>query len=257
MNVLAFEPRVRMCGAKRVRRACFDARSQIARSSICFVASAVRETLVSLIGPLTVRAIEPRIPSPETWDVLLDGARVHRVRGSVTSAAFVLRRSDALALALYAFGEAPARDERELSAVEERVLHRLLAALTPTLAPLCGQDVAPDGSSGRVSFVSYFELTMDAVDRRVRIGVALAGEPASPPKAGGLTLEHLSDAAIEVTAELACGILPAQALVDLHPGTVVPMTTKIGEPGVLMLDGAVLARGICGTSGSRYALVLE
>ncbi len=257
MNVLAFERKIRTCGPKRVRRACFHARSQIARSSICFVANAVRETLASLIGPLTVRTIEPRIPSAETWNVLLDDARVHRVRGSVTSAAFVLRRSDALALALCAFGEAPARDDRALSAVEEHVLQRVLAALTATLAPLCGQDVAPDRSAGGLKFVSYFELTIAAAERRLRIGVALAAEPALPPKAGGLTLEHLAAAAVEVTAELACGILPAQAFIDLRPGTVVPMTTKIGEPGTLKLDGAVLARGTCGTSGSRYALVLE
>ena len=254
MNVLAFESRIRLCGAKRVRSSCFQARSQIARTTVCFVANAARDAIGALVGPVSVRAIEPRIPAASAWDALLEGALLHGVRGNVASGVLVLRRADALALAASAFGE-PQRDARELSSIEQRVVRRVFSALTPALAAICGPDIRSDGDVAG-PFRTYFELRVEAVVP-FRLGVALRKEPAMPPAAGALRIEDLGEAAVELRAELASGFLNAQAFLNLRPGAVVPMSTKIGQPGTLKLGSATLARGVCGAAGSHYALIVE
>lgn len=254
MNVLSFESRIRLCGAKRVRSSCFQARSQIARSTVCFVANAARDALGAVIGPVSVRAIEPRIPAASAWDALLEGALMHGVRGSVASGVLLLRRPDTLALAASAFGEAQ-RDTRDLSPIEQRVVRRVFSALTPALAAICGPDIRSDNDLAG-PFRTYVELRIEAA-LPFRLGVALRKEPAMPPAAGGLRIEDLGEAPVELRAELASGLLSAAGFLNLRPGAVVPMSTKIGQPGTLKLGSAVLARGVCGAAGSHYALIVE
>jgi flagellar motor switch/type III secretory pathway protein FliN len=66
----------------------------------------------------------------------------------------------------------------------------------------------------------------------------------------------LLDVQVELSVDFARGMLPAAMVLGLRPGTNVPMTTRIGEPGRLRLGGAVLAHGECGALGERNAMIV-
>lgn len=255
MNVLAFDSPATVEGGRRVRAAKFEARSALASSAMCLVANAMRETLASILGaPASLRAIGPVLPGAAAWEALIAHARTWCVRGAAGEAALVLRPADALALAAAAFGEEAAAP-RELSAVEAEVLARAVRALAPALAPLCGRDAAPPEPILDIrGYATYFELLVER-PAVFRLGIALAREPEAR---GGATLrlEDLAQVEIELSAEFARGSLCAGALLALGPGAVVPMTTRMGEPGLLKAGAAVFARGQCGAAGERAAMIV-
>ncbi|MFN2449139.1 MAG: FliM/FliN family flagellar motor C-terminal domain-containing protein [Candidatus Baltobacteraceae bacterium] len=254
MNVLCFEENVHVTGGRRIRRAHFERRPALTLSAASVVANAVRETLAPLLRQTPgVRLFEPLAPAPNAWSILVSRSSVFRARGARTEAAFVLRPDDALALAASAFGEkAPA--PRALSGCEHAVLERAMSALLPALAPLCGPDVRACTGSG-TAFSAYFEIVI-AASSTFRLGVAVAVD-AAPAAAGTLRLADLEAVPVELTAELARGSISANDVLALRPGVLVPMMTKIGERGCLLLGGRVLARGACGALGERHAMLVE
>jgi flagellar motor switch/type III secretory pathway protein FliN len=239
----------------RVRAVRFAPRSSLPVSAACVVANGVRETLSALLAaPVFLRLLAPVVPDARGWSAIRAGALIFRVRGPVCDAAFVLRPDDALALASSAFGEEPG-GSRNLSAVEQEVLVRALRGIAGSLAPVCGRELSPlerildiDG------YMTYFELLVER-PAAARIGVALSRDPVSRAS-GSLRLDDLGSVEIEVRAEFASGTLSAAAFLDLRPGTIVPMKTRVGEPGLLKIGGAVLARGECGALGERSAMIV-
>lgn len=256
MTVLGFERESGIVNGRRVRRARFERRSSLPVSSACIVANGVRETLGALLAtPVSLRLLEPAVPAPAAWNAICNGAQLFGVRGPLCDAAFVLRPHDAACLASSAFGE-EADAPRQLSAVEQEVLVRALRGLAGSLAPVCGRELSPLERILDISgYVTYFELLLER-PVTARIGVALSCDPAAR---GPVTLriEDLLDVKIELSVEFAAGMLPAAAFLDLRPGANVPMKTRVGEPGVLKMGGAALARGECGAMGERNAMIVR
>lgn len=234
----------------------FQRRSSLPVSAACLIANGVRETLSTLLAaPVSLRLLEPVVPDSAAWNAICDGAQCFGVRGPRCDAAFVLRARDALALASSAFGE-EAHGPRTLSAVEQEVLVRALRGIAGCLAPACGREMTPlERILDIRGYVTYFELIVER-PAAVRIGVALSRDPVSR---GGATLrlEDLGAVEVDLSVQFARGTLPAAEFLDLRPGCIVPMTTRVGEPGLLKMGGAVLARGECGALGDRNALIVS
>lgn len=255
MNSLAFDPRAEIVHGRSVRRAMFVRRSALSVSAACVVANGVRETLSALLATtVALRLSEPAIPDVNAWQAICAQAHMFRVCGSIADAAFVLRPRDALALATAAFGET-AHEPRSLSPLESEVVQRAVSALAGCLAPVCGRDPARLEPILDISgYATYFELFVER-PATIRLGIALSKDPVTRG-AASIPIERLLDVEIELSAEFAAGAIPAAAFLDLRPGTVVPMITKIGQSGLLRAGGTVLARGECGTLGERNALVV-
>ncbi|MDQ2872929.1 MAG: FliM/FliN family flagellar motor C-terminal domain-containing protein [Candidatus Eremiobacteraeota bacterium] len=257
MRVLGFTRAAQLVAGRRVRTAVFEARSDLPVAAACLVANGVRETLARLFGQtVCLRLLEPRLPSASAWAVLARDARCFRVRGPLADAAFVIRPDDALALASAAFGERPG-PARDLSPIESRVLDRAVSALHATLAPVCGavEPAALEPLGGLETYATYFELLVDS-PAAARIGVAISREP-TPAGGGRLRAADLSGVELELNVEFAGGFLALPELLGLRPGMDVPMTTKMGAPGLVTLAGTVVARGECGVVDGRYALIVR
>jgi len=256
VTLLGFEREVQAVGGRRVRRARFEQRSSLPVSAACVVANGVREMLGAVLASaVSVRLLEPVIPSTQAWAAICEGAQIFGVRGPVADAAFVLRPRDALSLAAAAFGEIPG-DPRALSPLENEVVSRALHAVAGSLAPVCGRELsALERIVDIRGYVTYFEML---VERPValRVGVALSRDP-MPRSTGTLRIDDLLDVQIELAVEFARGSLSAAEFLDLGSGSNVPMKTRVGEPALLKLAGAVLARGECGTLGERNAMLLK
>lgn len=255
MMCLAFEAHGETVAGRNIRRARFRPRSGMPVSAACVIANAVRESLgAALATPVSLRLLAPVLPSPQAWRAICGGALIYRARGSLAEAAFVLRAEDARALASAAFGETETH-ARDLSRVERELLDRLVRLLGGALSHACGRVAAPPERILDIpGYTTYFELLLER-PVRARLGVALSKEPAAQG-GPGLRPEDLSGVELEVRVELGHGLLPAGAFLDLRPGVIVPMMTKIGEPGVLLTDGTRLARGECGSRGQRSAFAV-
>jgi flagellar motor switch/type III secretory pathway protein FliN len=132
---------------------------------------------------------------------------------------------------------------------------RALRGIAGSLAPVCGRDVSPlERILDIRGYTTYFELLVER-PMAMRIGVALLRDPVARG-ASTLPLELLGGVELEVSAEFACGTLSAAAFLDLRPGSIVPMKTRVGEPGLLKIGGAVLACGECGALGDRNAFIV-
>lgn len=256
MMTLSFERGAEIVRGHRVRRSCFERRSTLPVSAACVVANGVRETLSTLLAtPVSLRLFEPVIPDKAAWAAIAGRAKLYRVRGSLSEAVFVLRPADALALAAAAFGESVAQ-ARALSPLENEVLLRAVRALSGSLSAVCGRDTAAvEPILDMAGYVTYFEML---VERPVpaRIGVALSRDPVTKASAT-LRIEDLLDVEIELSAQFAAGELPAAAILNLRPGMLVPMMTKIGTPGLLKAGGTIFANGECGTLKERNALIVR
>jgi len=261
MKVLEFLPVARTpasLGSKRVRTARFSARSCFPVSAACVVANAVRETLSSLLGTaVSVRLLEPSIPTPHAWRAIAADALLYRVCGRVVDAALVLRMADAIAFAAAAFGEPPTgvAKDRTLSPMERDVVERIVGATAPSLASVCG---ARDGiRAERVpaidGFVTYFEVSVEE-PVGARIGVAVSRDPSPEPR-GALDLGHLSAVPVTVRAGIDLGrVSAAAALASLAPGKIVTLRRAHLDRCDLLMYGRRVARGSCGVRNGRYAL---
>lgn len=253
MKLLDFECSARMCGGRRVRRACLRERSLLPDSAACMVGNAVRETLTTLLGsPANVTVLEPVVPTAEGWRDILRDARITRIRGSFGDAAIALRPRDARALAAATFGEVdPA--ERALSPVEGVVLDRVVRALVPALTGICGLDPRAQSDAAGAAFVTYFEALVERP--QCRIGFALCRDPA-PAARGALALSDLSAVRVEVRARLAGITMAAAEVAALQVGQVVPLAALAGRAD-LVLGERLMARGACGMRAGNFAVSVE
>lgn len=255
MKHLTFAETSEHADGRRIRRALFRERSLLPVSAACVVANAARELLGSMTGgAVPVRLFEPVVPDARAWEAVARDAYCFGVRGSASDAAIVLRPPDALALAAWLFGESGAA-ARGLSAVEESVLSRCVAALSGTLVPVCGNLTGPPVRLAAIpGMATYFELSIGS--KAVRIGIALAREPAG---AAGPTLDAsvLRHVEIELRARVGPIELPAMAVAALAPGDVLPLATGGGLRASIVLDGAPSASGEVGVRGQRYAVAVD
>lgn len=257
MRTLQFGAASASFGAKRIREAHFALRSSLPVSAACVVANAMRETLATLVSiPVAVRLFEPVMPRADAWRAIVAGASLYRIAGTTLDAAIVLRPKDAVALASLLFGEAE-RAERDLSVIERTVVARAVQALAGALAPVCGFRETPRSEPilDIDAYATYFEVLVEQ-PVAARIGIALSRDPQPAPGAR-LRPADLLDVEIELTAVLAEGVLDAASLLALGEGTSVPMTSKVGDDGVLLAGTTVIARAECGAQGSRAAIVVR
>lgn len=244
---------MRVCDGRRVRRSCLRERSLLPDSAACMVGNAVRETLTTLLGsPANVTVLEPVVPTAEGWRDILRDARVTRIRGSFGDAAIALRPRDARVLAAATFGEVnPA--ERALSPVERVVLDRIVRALVPALAGICGLDPRAQSDGAGAAFVTYFEALVERP--QCRIGFALCRDPA-PVARGSLALTDLSTARIEIRARLAGVTMAAAGVAALQVGQIVPLAALAGGVDLVLGERSV-ARGVCGVRAGSFAVCVE
>ena len=255
IRVLSFARSCDWIDGRRVRACRFERRSSLPVSAACVVANGMRESLSAALGsPVPVRLLEPVLPDPAAWELILAGARVFLARGAQAEAALIFRAADALSLACGVFGEA-ATEDRPLSGIENQVLARVAGALAGSLSAVCGplQEVRPIAQPP--AFLTFFEVLIDRPPG-ARIGIALATEP-GPQRIGSLRIADLLEVEIEVTVECAEGLIEAGALLALQPESIVPMITKVGASGSLKVGGRVVARGECGALGENHAFVVS
>jgi len=257
---LSFETRARCADGRAIRRVRFATRSALPINAACVVANGVREMLASLLGTtVTLRLIEPLIPTSEGWQVVLGDALIYRVAGSVADAALVFARSDAVALVGAAFGEAPAgaSTSRTLSTVEHDVLDRMVDEIAVNLGPICG--VAERHRARRIDrlegFETFFELIVDN-PVQARIGVAISRDPAIEARAMFST-SHLAAVGLRATAALPLESLTAAQILELKPGAFVRIRSADFSRCRLAIHGRALASGTCGARNGRFAFALR
>lgn len=240
------------CSGERVRRASFEERSLLPVSAACIVANAVREHLSQCCGAgVDLRLWPPAIPQPDAWQAILRDALLHVFRGTLCDAAIVLRRDDAQALAALLFGERTPGEPHDLSAFESEITHRAVARVGATLVPVCGEG-SIDPQARQCAFITYFELHV-VEPMQFCIGIALSREPA-PVHATDLSIEHLTNARITVTAEIELAPLQAARIAALEVGDVLESARR---SALLRAGGCIVAHGACGVSARRYAFEMQ
>jgi hypothetical protein len=240
-----------------LRRAAFEERSWLPLSAACLVAANVRETLGALLGmPLQTRLLEPAIPRDDGWREIERDATIHRVRGSVSDAAIVLRLRDATAIAAVAFGEraAPGEPLRPLSPLERDVLDRIVASIAGALVPVSGpyERDSLERISSMFGFRSYFEIAIDP-PVEARIGIALSRD-VPPEPAGSLSVEALLGIELRLDAIADLAHMPARAVVSLHAGDMFAL--RGWNATRLTIAGRTIGTGPAGIRNERYALSL-
>lgn len=238
----------------------FAERSCVPLSAACLVAGSVRERLAALLGvPVAVCVLEPEIPDARAWKIIRECARVYRVHGNVADAAIILRERDAKAVVAAAFGETPDPQAADwtLSPLERDVLERVAAALTGTLAALCGEqrEAVPTPTAVAGDFVAYLELAIEQ-PFAARIGIALSRD-LFPEAIPALTPADLADLPLEASVAFDLENFTAQRLAALAPGDLVPITRRSSLRGSLRIGGRTLAVGTCGVRDGRYAFEIE
>lgn len=245
MKHLVFAP------GERVRAATWEERSLLPVSAACVVANAMRERLSALArSDVDLRLWPPAIPQSDAWDVILHGASVHVVRGTLSDAAIVLRSKDAHALAAMLFGERSWEGKGVLSALESEITRRAVAALAAALVPVCGETALPSRDAA-IDALTYFELHVIA-PVAFSMGVALSREPQSRASAT-IAADALAASLVDLDACLPLVAMTAAEIAALRAGDVLGVSAA---PAVVRVHGEEFARGDCGVSGERFALRL-
>ncbi len=253
MKALCFQRTGAVVNGKRIRSAIFERRSALSIAAACIVANGIRQSLsAALNAPVHLRLLEPTVPGPHAWQVLIAGAQMFCARGPLADAALVLRPRDALAFATAAFEE-PEGPPRSLSPLESHIVARALQRIAPALTPLCGCEIAQLEPILDISgYLTYFEVLVER-PAAFRLGIALTRDPVSRP-AAGLRIEDLLDVQVCLSVQFAAGEMDGETFLRLRPGVDVPMKTRMGEAALLSAEGIVLAQGDCGAAGARSAL---
>jgi hypothetical protein len=245
--------------SRRIHKPVFCSRSALPTSAACVVANGVRETLASLFGmPVELLLVEPSIPPPSAWVIILKGAVLYRVRGKVADAAIVLRSPDALALTTGLFGERQSVNaDRELSPIERDVLDRTMSAIAAHLSSVCGtrEGRGVERVATIQGYASYFELLLEK-PVMARIGFSLSREPSLDTRTH-VEFGHLATVLVTASVTLDLGMVPSRAVTRLQPGTLVYLRPSDLQRCVLSVHGRDLAHGKCGVTNGHYALRVE
>ncbi|MFY9779367.1 MAG: FliM/FliN family flagellar motor switch protein [Candidatus Baltobacteraceae bacterium] len=256
---LAFGPPLALADGRSLRQARFACRSTLPLSAACLVANGVREQLGRLLAAeLEVELLEPAIPGPGERRVLLENAFVRRVRGRLCDGFVIVRPADARRLAALAFKEPQRPESASLSEIEQATLERIVGALVPLCASLCGTlgPVTRESSErAACDLTTYFEVRTTGA-QRAAIGFALTCDPLEQV-GERLGLEDLADVELEGAVEFACGTLGVRGFSRLAEGSTLKLETPLGAAGLLRFGEVVFGRGACGLRDGRSALVFE
>lgn len=256
MKVLGFERSARSEAGYALRERRFDDRSSLPITAACLVANSIREKLAALFRTsVSLRLLEPVIPSPDAWPAIACDAEVFGLRGQLCDAAIVLQREDALTLAAALFGESQ-EAARALSPLENELLFRTVQTLASALTPLCGLgSQRPARIKNLRGFVTYFELLLEA-PFTARIGLAMSRDTPAVA-APEITPVMLDDVTATLSVQIACGYVGAGTLLQLRPGSCLKLETRLGDAAVLRAGSHVLGRGECGEFEEAWALLLQ
>jgi flagellar motor switch/type III secretory pathway protein FliN len=259
ITAMRFGPPAAGAGGRILRELTFSVRSTFPLQAACLVANGLREQLTRLLAyDFELDLVEPTLVCAQARRVLFASALVYRVRGRLCDAFIVLRATDARRLVAAAFGEAERPERDPLSEIERTTLERIIAAVAPLCAPLCGQPGAvtrEPSERAEIESVTYFEVrTSGALS--VAIGFALTRDPAEEV-GSRLALDDLLDVKLEGTVECARGSIGVPAFAGLDAQTTLALETQLEAPGSLRFGDVLVARGICGAVEGRSTFVVE
>ncbi|MDQ2908926.1 MAG: FliM/FliN family flagellar motor switch protein [Candidatus Eremiobacteraeota bacterium] len=256
---LDFTAPARRSDGRVLREAVFRRRSSLPLSAACVVANGVREQLAQLLAAeLDVELVEPSIPGPEVRRILVAGATIVRVRGRICDGFVIVRAADARRLVALAFRESERPEADPLSEIERTTVERIVTALVPLCTSLCGTLGAQHiehNERAACDLVTYFEVrTTGALG--LAIGFALARDPVEEV-GERLSLTDLGGVELEGVVDFGSGRVGIPAFSRLAVGTTVPLEGSLAGGGVLRFGGIAFARGTCGVSNGRTAIVLD
>lgn len=242
-----------------VRALRFVPRASVPLETACVVANGIRDTLRELLGECDLVLGEPAAIGPPAWALLAHDALLFLTRGRQTDVVIVLPQRDARRLVLRAFGEGDDLPGGACSALETHALERIASRCAAALEPLCrGRAEGP-----RRVRESEVPACTDFFDVRVRapvaltLGIGVVRELPDPEPAALLARRSLEECTMDLRAVFAEGILDAAGFVELRPGSVVRLETKVGAPASLNLGTGRLATGAAGVVGSHTAFLVH
>jgi flagellar motor switch/type III secretory pathway protein FliN len=242
-----------------VRRAAFVRRPRIPLDAACVVANGVRESLRGMLGEgCTVALGEPVAIDAAAWGVLVRDAHVFATPGRATDVAFVLGQRDARTLVDAAFGEETSHRGAP-SALEHSAVERIVARCANACDVLCAERRGPTRAIDAAQLprcVAFFDVRVTA-PVRFTLGVGLLRELPEPEPAPLLSPAAFRAVPLTVRVILGSGQISARRLLELRPGDLVPLGTKVVDEGELNVAGQRVAGGMCGAIRGRAAFVVR
>ena len=238
-----------------VRALRFVPRASVPLETACIVANGIRETLRELLGECELVLGEPAALGPAAWALLARDALLFLAQGRHTDAVIVLPERDARRLVLRAFGEGDDLPSGACSALEAHALERIAARCAAALEPLCrGRADGPRRvrASEVPACAAYFDVRVRA-PLPLTLGIGVVRDLPDPEPAALLARRALDECTMDLRAVFAEGILDAAGFIELRPGSVVRLETKVGAPASLNLGTGRLATGAAGVVGSHTA----
>jgi flagellar motor switch/type III secretory pathway protein FliN len=248
---LAFEP-----ARDGIRRARFVACPGLPVDAACVVANGVREALRTLLGEAcTVTIGEPVALDATAWRSLVHEALLFATPGRATDVVFVLAPRDARRLVAAAFGEDTAVEDAAWSTLEAGAIERIIARCANACDALCVERRGPTSAVDAARLprsVAYFDVRV-AAPVAFTLGVGILREIPEAPPPSTLAPAALGAVPVEVRVLLGRGTIPAPRLLELQPGSLVALSTKVEDEGELNLAGQRIALGSCGVRNGRAA----
>jgi flagellar motor switch/type III secretory pathway protein FliN len=240
----------------RVRPMRFVPRPNLPVDAACVVANGVREGLRTLLGEACAVTIgEPVALDAPAWRSLVQDALLFATPGRATDVVFVLATRDARRLVAAAFGEESAAEDGSWSALEAGAVERIIARCANACEALCVERRGPTSmvaAAGVPRSVAYFDVRV-AAPVALTLGVGIVRELPETPPPITLSPGTLGGIRVEVRAVLGRGSLSLPRLLDLRPGVVVPLGTKVDGEGELNVAGQRIGLGTCGLRDDRAA----
>ncbi|MGA2392879.1 MAG: FliM/FliN family flagellar motor C-terminal domain-containing protein [Candidatus Lustribacter sp.] len=240
----------------KVRRARFVPRPSLPVDAACVVANGVREGLRTLLGETCAVTIgEPVALDARAWRSLVHDALLFATPGRATDVVFVLAARDARRLVAAAFGEEPGPAEGAWSTLEAGAIERIIVRCANACEALCVERRGPTSpvDAGRIPrSVAYFDVRVTA-PVALTLGIGIVRDLPETPPLTTLGRAALGEVAVEVRAILGRAALPVPRLLELRPGSVVTLGTKVEGEGELNVAGQRIAFGTCGFRHGRTA----
>ena len=244
------------CGGARALR--FVRRASVPLEMACAVANGVRETLAELLGECELVLGEPAALDANAWALLARDALLFLTRGRPTDVVLVLPRRAARRLVLRAFGETEELPDGVCSALELQALERIAARCAAAFDPVCrgGERSRAVRADHVPACAAYFDLRVRA-PLALTLGIGIVRDLPQPAPVASLPPRALEPVSVDLRAVFAEGILDAAEFVELRPGSVVKLETKVGTPASLNLGAGRLATGVAGIVASRTAFLVH
>lgn len=242
-----------------VRALRFVPRAAVPLETACAVANGIRETLRELLGACDLVLGEPAALGAPAWALLARESLLFLTRGRQTDVVIVLPRRDARRLVLHAFGEGEELPDGDCSALERHALERIAARCAAAFEPLCrGRDEAVRIVRGDQvpACCAYFDLRVRA-PIALTLGIGIVRGVPDPGPATLMAPRALDEVSVDLRAVFAEGILDAAGFVELRPGSVVRLETKVGASASLNLGAGRLATGVPGVVASHTAFLVH